>query len=327
MRKIEFLDCTLRDGGYINDWRFGNLTIHSIVARLDAAGIDYIEVGFLDSRKEYDNERSIYPDIPSISKTLGCFHPKKAKLVAMIDFGTFDESLLVPAAESCLYGIRLIFTKDKAEKALEYARKIKEQGYHLFINLVSTSSYDCQELTSLGEAINNIEPTAVSIVDTYGLMFGTDMITYSKILDKVLLPQIILGYHSHNNMQMSNANSMEFIRLNMERDVVVDSSLLGMGKNAGNACTEILLSFANSGKLRHFDISQVLECAYIDVEKFQNKVNWGYRLEFLISAIMRCSPNWTKYYMKEKTLSIKDICEILSNLPDDKKYLPSLQNN
>lgn len=323
MNKISFLDCTLRDGGYINDWRFGNLTIRSVIARLDAAGVDYIEIGFLDDRQAFDNERSMFPEIGLIRNTCGNLHPKHAKLVAMIDIGTFDEKRLIPASESCLYGIRLIFTKDKTSEALAYAHKIKEKGYHLFLNLVSTSSYRDEELAALAKEINVVKPTAVSIVDTYGLMFEEEMADYARILDRVLSPEIALGYHSHNNMQMSNANSIEFIRLKLARDIIVDSSLLGMGKNAGNACTELMLSFANNVGIGKFDISQVSECAYIDIGKFQGKANWGYHLEFLISAIMRCSPNWTKHYMKEKTLSIKDICNILAALPDDKKYLPS----
>ena len=323
MNTTNFLDCTLRDGGYINDWCFGNLTIRSVISRLDAAGLDYIEVGFLDSRREYDNERSIFPDIPSIAKTLGNTRPKHAKLLAMIDFGTFDEALLLPVEQSCLYGIRLIFTKEKADEALQYAKKIKAAGYNLFLNLVSTSSYSDKELLDLAEKINDISPVGVSIVDTYGLMFGSDMASYALLLDRNLDKHIALGYHSHNNLQMSNANTIEFIKLNLQRNVIIDSSILGMGKNAGNACTELIISYANSVKIREFDITQALECAYTDISRFQNSANWGYRLDYLISAIQRCSPNWTKAYMKKKTLSIRDICNILSELPEDKKYLPS----
>lgn len=326
MGNISFLDCTLRDGGYINDWRFGNLTIRSVVSRLDAAGLDYIEVGFLDSRQKYDNERSMFPDIPAISRTLGSVRPKRAKLVAMIDYGTFDESLLVPADGSGLYGIRLIFTKDRVDPALAFARKIREQGYHLFLNLVSTSSYCDRELLSLVEKINEVGPEAVSIVDTYGLMFGPDMVGYAMLLDRNLDKRIALGYHSHNNLQMSNANTIEFIKIHLNRDTIVDSSVLGMGKNAGNACTELILSYAENEGIRDFDITQVLECAHIDIGKFQTSSNWGYRLDFLMSAILRCSPNWTKLYMKDKTLSIRDICGILGGLPDDRKYLPSYFN-
>lgn len=320
---INFLDCTLRDGGYINDWLFGNLTIRSVISRLDAAGLDYIEVGFLDSRCEYNNERSVFPDIPSVTRTLGNITMNHAKLVAMIDFGTFDESLLIPAEQSCLFGIRLIFTKEKTGAALEYARKIKAAGYNLFLNLVSTSSYNDKELLELAEKINSIDPTGISIVDTYGLMFGSDMVSYALLLDRNLNKHIALGYHSHNNLQMSNANTIEFINMHLRRDIIIDSSVLGMGKNAGNACTELMLSYANSVNIRQFDITQALECAYTDISRFQGSANWGYRLDFLMSAILRCSPNWTKTYMKKNALSIKDIFNILSGLPDDKKYLPS----
>lgn len=323
MNTVSFLDCTLRDGGYINDWLFGNLTIRSVISRLDAAGLDYIEVGFLNDRRQYDNERSIFPDIPSVARTLGNTRPQHAKLVAMIDFGTFDENLLIPAAQSCLYGIRLIFIKEKADAALRYAEKIKAAGYNLFLNLVSTSSYSDKELLDLAEKINNVGPTGVSIVDTYGLMFGSDMTGYALLLDRNLDKHIALGYHSHNNLQMSNSNTIEFMKLNLKRDIIIDSSVMGMGKNAGNACTELILSYANNNGLRDLDITQILECAYVDIQKFQGEVSWGYKLEYLISAILDCTPNWTKQYMKKHALSIKDIYTILSELPSEKKFLPT----
>jgi 4-hydroxy 2-oxovalerate aldolase len=324
MNKISFLDCTLRDGGYINDWRFGNLAIRSVISRLDAAGLDFIEIGFLDGRCQYDKDRSMFPDIPSVAKTIGNTRPKQAKLVAMIDFGTFDESLLVPAEQSCLYGIRLIFTKDKADAALKYAEKIKTAGYTLFLNLVSTPSYNDQELLDLASKINDVKPSGVSIVDTYGLMFNEDMKSYVLLLDHNLYRDIALGYHSHNNLQMSNANTIEFLNTRFKRPITVDATVLGMGKNAGNACTELILSYANKNEIKKFDITQVLECAYTDIQKFQGSAKWGYKLEFLISAITECSPNWTKQYMGKNTLSIKDICNILTSLPYEKKFLPTL---
>jgi 4-hydroxy 2-oxovalerate aldolase len=317
------LDCTLRDGGYINDWRFGNLTIRSVISRLDAAGLDFIEIGFLDERCQYDKDRSMFPNIPSIAKTIGNTRAKQAKLVAMIDFDTFNESLLIPVEQSCLYGIRLIFTKDKMDVALEYAKKIKVAGYNLFLNLVSTSSYNDRELLDLVEKINDVGPFGVSIVDTYGLMFNEDMKNYVVLLDHNLRKDIVLGYHSHNNLQMSNANTIEFLNTRLKRAIIVDSTILGMGKNAGNACTELILSYANKAKIKKFDITQALECAYTDIQKFQGSAKWGYKLEFLISAITECSPNWTKQYMGKNMLSIKDICAILALLPYDKKFLPT----
>jgi 4-hydroxy 2-oxovalerate aldolase len=323
VNNIKLLDCTLRDGGYVNDWRFGNLTIRSILSRLDSAGIDIIEVGFLDSRVEYDKNRSIFPDIPSIAKTLGACIPKNAEIVAMIDFGTFDADRLLPKDKAVIDGIRLIFQKEKAAQAIEYARRIKAQGYKLYLNLVATYSYSPLELLGLVELINKIEPVGVSIVDTYGVMFDDEMIRYSYLLADSLNTDIEIGYHSHNNLNISDANCMTYTKLELNRNKIIDASILGMGKNSGNAHTEILASYFNKKREGNFDIDQILECAVTDIQRFLTAQEWGYNLGNLVTAICECSPNWIKYYAGKGTLSISNIRSILSTLPADKRKLVS----
>jgi 4-hydroxy 2-oxovalerate aldolase len=316
---VRILDCTLRDGGYINNWDFGNWTIRSVVTRLDSAGIDIIECGFLDSRVEYDKDRSIYPTMPSVTETLANSLPKRALLVAMIDYGTFKQELLIPKSESILDGIRLIFKKEDVDDALNYAREIKRLGYQLFLNPVALTSYRDMEILQLIERINEIKPVAMSIVDTYGLMFDNDMKKYIYLIDSNLHPDTALGYHTHNNLQMGNAHCVSFINWNLRRAKIVDSSILGMGKNAGNACTELVTSYIEKDGLKQLDVNHVFECAYTDILKFAVKSTWGYGLDNLLSAIHDCSPNWIKFLMNKHTLSIKSIRAILESLPFEKR--------
>jgi 4-hydroxy 2-oxovalerate aldolase len=318
MSKVSLLDCTLRDGGYVNDWRFGNLTMRSIIIRLDNAGVDIIECGFLDSRAEYDKSRSLFPDMPSIAQTLRDAVPKRALLVAMIDYGTFDRHLLVPKSESVLDGIRLIFKKDSIDAALDYAMHIKRLGYQLFLNPVAFPSYRTAELLGLIEKINAVKPCAMSIVDTYGLMFNHDLEKSVVIVDAELSQDIALGYHVHNNLEMANAHAISFISKNLSREIIVDSSVLGMGKNAGNARTEIVASFLDKTNHKQLDLNHILECAYTDIQKFMTLPNWGYGLDNFISAIHDCSPYWIKFLKQKNTLSIKGIRDILDNLPNEK---------
>ncbi|MDR0644176.1 MAG: aldolase catalytic domain-containing protein [Treponema sp.] len=313
------LDCTLRDGGYINDWKFGSWTIRSVVTRLDRAGIDIIECGFLDSRVEYNEDRSLYPDMPSIAKTLANSLPTRAMLVAMIDYGTFKRDLLIPKSESILDGIRLIFKKENIDEALDYAQEIKRLGYTLFLNPVALTSYRDMEILRLIDRINEIKPFGMSIVDTYGLMFDNDMKKYIYLIDSNLDPDTALGYHTHNNLQMGNAHCVSFIDWNLRRMKIVDSSILGMGKNAGNACTELVGSYIEKTGLKQLDVNHIFECAYTDILKFAVKSNWGYGLDNLLSAIHDCSPNWIKFFMNKHTLSIKSIRAILDSLPFEKR--------
>ena len=319
MKEIYLLDCTLRDGGYINDWRFGCNVIRSVIARLDSAGIDIIECGFIDSNVEYDKDRTLFPDIPSVKKTLGNALLKQSMIVAMIDFGTFDREMLIPQYDSVLDGIRLIFKKEDIDAALEYGHRIKELGYRLFLNPVALPSYHNIELIQLIDKINDVQPFGMSMVDSYGLMYNKDIEKYIALVDDELDAEIALGYHCHNNLQMANAHCISFINKNLNRKTIVDASILGMGKNAGNACTELLTSWLTKSELKIYSIDHVLDCAYTDIMKFNTKSGWGYGLDSLLSAINDCSPNWTKFLMNKNTLSVKGIRTILESLPYEKR--------
>ena len=119
-------------------------------------------------------------------------------VVGMIDYGTCSLSNLQPCNESILDGIRVIFKKDKRKEAVEYCAKVKALGYKVFVQLVSITSYNDEELQDLIKLANDIEPYAVSMVDTYGLLQKDSLLHYFYMLDEGLKENISLGYHSHD---------------------------------------------------------------------------------------------------------------------------------
>jgi len=127
MRSIKILDCTLRDGGYVNDWNFGLGTIESIISRLDKAGIDIIEIGFLDDRRKYDENRSILPDTGSIKPIFKNLDIQNAMILAMIDYGTCGIENIAEQKDSNLDGIRVIFKKKDYPEALKFCAEIKKK--------------------------------------------------------------------------------------------------------------------------------------------------------------------------------------------------------
>lgn len=318
-RRVTLLDCTLRDGGYVNDWNFGQGSIKSIVSRLNSAGLDTIEVGFLDARRPYDANRSIYPDTRSILPVFSNIDKPKATIVAMIDYGTCPIENLDEKADSCLDGIRVIFKKKNQDEALELLSQIKDKGYKLFVNPVSITSYSDDEVRILVEKINKLEPDTVSIVDTYGLMHSTELLHYFKLFDSLLSPGIVLGYHAHNNFQLAYANSIAIINCDVDRDVNVDGTLYGMGKSAGNACTELLAMYLNERCDRSFDIAQIQESIDVDILKEFKKKSWGYCFEYYVAALNDCHPSYVQFLIDKKALSVKSINEIVKEIPAEKK--------
>ena len=320
---VKLLDCTLRDGGYLNDWNFGHDNIVSIVERIVDAETDFIEVGFLDERRQYDYNRTIMPNTDSVEKIYGRLNKKNTKVIGMIDYGTCDLSNISPCSKSYLDGIRVIFKKNLRKEALEFCKKIKELGYITFAQLVSVTSYDDNELKELCDLANEYKPDIVSMVDTYGLTHQKELLHIIEILDKYLNDNIQIGYHGHNNFQMGYANCQMVLSYSKktERDILVDGSLYGMGKSAGNPPIELLAMHMNSEYDKHYSISHYLEAIESNILQLYGKTSWGYSLFYYLSAYNDCHPNYVKQLTNKHTLSIKQINELLNTLSHDKKLL------
>ena len=324
MKGISLLDCTLRDGGYVNDWRFGQANLVSIFERLADAGVDIIEVGFLDDRRPFDRDRSIFPDTASADRIYGGLDPKGAMVVGMIDYGTCDIRNLAPCEQSCLDGIRVIFKKGKMKPAMEFCRQVKALGYKVFSQLVSVTSYSDDELLELIGLVNDVKPFAVSMVDTYGLLDSERLLHLYEILDRHVLPEIGIGFHAHNNFQLGYANALAFLKYNgrEDRSLVVDGTLFGMGKSAGNAPIELVAMALNERYGGHYEVDALLEAIQESVMDFYRKTPWGYKMFFYLTARNKCHPNYLTDFEKEENLSVSMVDRLLSTIePEEKKLL------
>ena len=322
MRNIKLLDCTLRDGGYVNDWEFGHNNLISIYERLVDAGVDIIEVGFIDDRRPFDINRSIFPDTASIEKIWASTSKRPPMVVGMIDYGTCDIKNIQPCKDSFIDGIRVIFKKHLMHEAMEYCAQIKALGYKVYSQLVSVTSYTDDELLELINLVNEVEPYAVSMVDTYGLLNPKDMLHIYEILDKNVKPEIGIGFHAHNNFQLAYANSMAFLEKESNHDIVVDGTLYGMGKSAGNAPLELLIMELNNNYSGKYNVHPVLEAIEESIMDYYKDSPWGYKMFFYLSAENRCHPTYVSDYQKKQNLSLSDLDSLLKTIePYDKKLL------
>lgn len=317
---INLLDCTLRDGGYLNDWEFGHDNIVNIFERLVSANVDIIEIGFLNESREYDVNRTIFPDAESVNRTYAGLAKHDSMIVGMIDYGTCGIEKVIPASDSVMDGIRVIFKKEKKDKAIAFCKQIKELGYKVFAQAVSITSYDDAELMELIRLVNDLEPYAFSLVDTYGLLHKNQLMHYFDFVNEHMKTSIGLGYHSHNNFQLAYANCIEVMELPLlERDIVIDGTLYGMGKSAGNAPLELLASYLNDNLGKHYHCSQLLEAIDVTMLDLYKQIPWGYSFKFFLSASKDCHPNYVTYLMDKKKLSMKSINEILDKLEWSKR--------
>lgn len=318
---LNLLDCTLRDGGYVNDWLFGHDAIVNIFERLVSARVDIVEVGFLDERRPFDMDRTIFPDTASANRIFAELDHGESMVVAMIDIGTCAIEHIQPAAETVLDGIRVIFKKQRLAEAMAFCQQLKDLDYKVFANAVSITSYDEDEYEKLLDAVNELEPYTFSIVDTYGLLHRQEVDSYYLRAEAQLKPTIGIAYHAHNNFQLAYSNCIEAIEQQGDHMLTVDGSLYAMGKSAGNAATELLAMYMNEHCGKRYDISQLLEAIDTTILDIYRRTPWGYQFKFFIAALHDCHPSYVTYLMDKRKLSVRSINEILDQLEGDARLL------
>ena len=317
----QILDCTLRDGGYINDWRFGKKTIVSILEKLEKANIDIIECGFL-TRMVKDEACSLFNDIAQIEKVLPR-QERTAMYVAMIAIGEKElhPSELAPFDGKSLEGIRLTFHKGEIDQAMEWARIIQEKGYKVFMQPVGTGFYTDMELLQLVEKMNQLQPYAFYIVDTLGSMYRNEVSHRFYLIDENMRPEIHLGFHGHNNLQLAFSNAQVLGKIQTKRTLILDSSVNGMGRGAGNLPTELITQYINKNIASRYDVTMVMDIYDEYISAIRKKFEWGYSVPYHIAASNVCHPNYASYLINKQTLTMKDIEKIIQSIPEKYKIL------
>jgi Isopropylmalate/homocitrate/citramalate synthases len=258
MNSVRILDCTLRDGGYVNGWNFGKDKINTILEKLVSARIDIIECGFLTNSSIYDSDHSKYNSITEINTRL-IFDSADIMYVCMINYGEYNLSDIPEKKGNLIEGIRVAFHKEDLLEALEFARGVKEKGYKLFLQPMVSNTYEDLEFIELIKLANKIEPYAFYIVDSFGVMKKNDLMRLYYLVDHNLDKTISIGFHSHNNLQLSFSNAQALTEIKTDRDIIIDASVFGMGRGAGNLNTELFVEHLNSMGKSNYNLNPLLQ--------------------------------------------------------------------
>lgn len=318
MRKALLLDCTMRDGGFINDWDFGEAAIRNLYGGLIDAGVDIIELGYIRSNTEYTRNRTVFSSTADARWIVGSKETVNTMRVLILDYGQCALENIGERGPQDVDGIRVTFKKKDVDAALEMCAKIKQKGYKVFAQPVAITNYSDAELLALLEKISKIDLFAVSIVDTYGFMQKDDAIHLYTLFDRNLPKSVKIGYHAHNNFQLAYSNAVALIEQASQRDVIIDASLYGMGKSAGNASLELLMNYLNSKQDRQYDLSIANELIDTEISKYQQRGNWGYSFQYYLAATYRCHPKYVAFLINKKTVSVRSIGKILEAIPQEK---------
>lgn len=316
---INILDCTLRDGGYVNNWEFSTENTKEIINSLVEARVELIECGFISQTKGKEEDSTQFKSIKQVNELLNSLDIElgETEFCVMINKGEYDLSTLPsynPTSDNVI-GIRYAFHKKDWRESLNDISILISKGYHVYIQPMVTLSYSDFEILEMLEKVNKLDVFAMYIVDSFGAMFGDDFRRLHYLFENNLKKDIRLGYHSHNNLQLAYSNAIDFVQIKeSNREIIIDSSIHGMGRGAGNLTTELLADYLNKKKHTNYNIVPLLETIDKYLETIYKENYWGYSIAHFLSASFGCHPNYSTFLVNTKTLSIVNMQEILSLL-------------
>ena len=321
MNSLKVLDVTLRDGGCVNDFNFGQVYMEKILAAQEASGVEIIELGYIDEGKGSECGRTQYINERVIPQSILKNKKPGVTYVAMMDYGKYCIDNLQPRTENGIDGIRMAFHKKDRFDVIKVGREIMDKGYMFFVQPMITLRYSDQELLELIDLVNKelSDASGFYIVDSFGEMRPNDMSRVLNLVDHNLIPTMTLGFHSHNNLQMSYSNAIAMLQFPTNRELMLDCSIMGMGKGAGNLNTELLLEHLNLYYGKNYEISPLLEVIDKVINQLHSEFYWGYAPEYYLSAANQCTPSYASHFYNKHMLPIDQVGELLGMIAPEKK--------
>ena len=284
--KIRVLDCTIRDGGLINDHQFDRRLVREVYKGISEAGVDYMEMGYKNSRELFSpKEFGLWKfcDDDDIRRTTEGIE-SGTKISVMADVGRVDMDGIKPKSESPVDMIRTASYVKDIDKAIAMSNTFSEKGYETTINIMAISRDQGPELE---EALHQIEEECkvdvVYIVDSFGALYQEPVEHLVKLFKKILKSKEV-GFHGHNHQQLAFGNTIEAI---IHDANYLDATVYGIGRAAGNCPLELLIGFLKNPK---FDIRPVLDLISHEFIPLRQKIEWGYIIPYAIAGMMNEHP-------------------------------------
>lgn len=327
MSNINLLDCTLRDGGYINDWAFGEREIPEMIQKLEEAQVDVLEIGFLKD-EPYRTNRTVFRSMEQVKKLIAPKKPGLKYAVMCEVVNPLPLELLEPHDDDSADIIRVIVWKTKHDKdgnvvdALDegfaYCKGIVEKGYKLCVQPARVDQYSDKEFVAMVRRFATLNPMAIYVVDSWGTQNPEQLLHYMHLADENMDKGIILGYHGHNNMMQALSAAQAMMKENFARDIMIDASVYGIGRGAGNLNLEIIAKYMNEFCDKQYDIAPMLDVYDRYIANIFRQEAWGYSTPYYLTAKYNCNPAYARFL---RDLPSKQISEFLAGLTDEARII------
>ena len=286
--EIKIVDCTIRDGGLMNNHLFGDEIVRAVYQACVDAGIDYMEVGYINSKRLFSPDEHgawKYSAEDDIRRIVG-ENETPLKLTAMADAEKSDyREDILPCSQSVLDMIRVATYIHQIPLALDMIKDAHDKGYETTINIMAISTVIEKELDEALELLTNSEAGAIYVVDSFGAMYSEQIhLLIEKYLGYAEASGKQVGIHAHNNQQLAFANTIEGV---IKGANMLDASMAGLGRGAGNCPIELLVGFLHNPRLR---LRPILQCIQEYIEPLREKLRWGFDTRYMMTGILNQHP-------------------------------------
>lgn len=311
---IEILDCTLRDGGYLNNWDFSQSAVMKISKYLDLSGIDRIELGYLSNKSSGFTKFTSIKQIESFIKDISIEFGNKLWL--MLNYGEYNLEEL--ERSSIINGIRIAFRKENIVNIEDVVKEVSLKGYKVSLQPMITNIYSSSALDVLINISNEYEVDSLYIVDSFGSMSYEDVNRIFTYIDKSLDSNIKIGFHGHNNLGLVEFNAINLINNTSSRQITLDTTLFGIGRGGGNLPTENLVSYLNKKEVIYSfeNIFNALEALSIEFPHLEIKK----KIFYFICGLYNCHPSYASEFIKNSVeFHLRDAYKLLEKFKNKDK--------
>jgi 4-hydroxy 2-oxovalerate aldolase len=286
--EIKILDCSVRDGGLMNDHLFEDGFVRAVYQACVEAGVDYMEVGYKASKRLFSPTKFgpwKYCNEDDIRRIVGD-NETPLKLTAMCDAEKTDyHEDILPKEQSVLDVIRVATYIHQIPTALDMVKDAHDKGYQTTLNLMAVSTVRESDLDVALEVMAQSEVQAIYLVDSWGVLYSEQIQALTrKYLKAVEGTGKEVGIHTHNNQQLAYANTIEALILGANW---LDASICGIGRGAGNCPMELLIGFLRNPKFR---LRPIIECIQNTFLPLRRSLEWGYDIPYMITGQLNQHP-------------------------------------
>jgi 4-hydroxy 2-oxovalerate aldolase len=286
--EIAVLDCTIRDGGLMNDHTFDDKTVKAVYEACVAGGIDYMEIGYKASKRIFSPDsygKWKYCDEENIRRIVDA-KDTALKISVMADAERTDYHEDIPPREQSVVDmIRVATYINQIPVAMDMVKDAHDKGYETTVNLMAISTVQERELDEALDDLTETEVQAIYLVDSFGALYSEQIeyltrkyLAYAKPAGKEV------GIHTHNNQQLSYANTIQAIIVGAN---MLDASFAGLGRGAGNCPIELLIGFLHNPKFR---LRPILQCIQDQIMPLKNELGWGFDIPYMITGHLNQHP-------------------------------------